>query len=121
MNKTLNDNSLIIRFICGIRRSVKEKFVAQTRNSPVMKYIVELRNRVCGLSLKSFGMILLSATVSNVLFMLVFDDFTHQNQLLLSCLIRALLIFLGIACLFTEIDLKRTIINSLFFKNLSRK
>lgn len=78
--------------------------------------ISQLKSRFFPLSLVRMGMILISATMSNIIFICLFGNFEKQDFALLDWLTRILLLAVGAACLFSRLNLIDAMRSSLILR-----
>lgn len=114
--KGILENSRFVQWLLKIYNDWRKRIHAYLKTSLKAKYAIWFKNKLHSLSVKIGSIIILTATLLNIIFYGLFKNPTSNGIVLLDWIIKGMLLFLGLAGLFCKVSLQNLTSTSLFLK-----
>ena len=114
--KEILGNSRFVKCLLKLCNGWRKRIMEYLKTSFIAKFTVAFKNEFCIFPVKTGSIIVVTAILSNIFFYALFRNAIRNEIGLLGWIIKGMLLFVGLAGLFCEVDLKNLISTSLFLK-----
>lgn len=114
--KEIFENSKFVNWVLRIYNDRKKRVAGYLNTSLTVKHVIGFKNELYVFPVKSVSIIVVTAILFNMAFYALFKNSMQKEIGLLGWIIKGMLLLVGLAGLFCEVNLKNLKSSSLFLK-----